>query len=203
MCQCLAPTDALTERLFNATIQSLELYGVYLGRSLGLYRALHREGSLNARELAAAAGSRGMCGGQALDLDATGGAGTISAPQLERLHAMKTGALLRASIRVGALAAKVDSATATRLDDYADALGLAFQIRDDLLDVEGDSAALGKTVGKDVAQAKTTFPALLGVEASRARLRELADIMQATLAPDMGRLAALAALGRLAIARDR
>ncbi|MEJ7747587.1 MAG: polyprenyl synthetase family protein [Luteimonas sp.] len=155
------------------------------------------------RELAAAAGSRGMCGGQALDLDATGGAVTISAAQLERLHAMKTGALLRASIRIGALAAKVDSATATRLDDYANALGLAFQIRDDLLDVEGDSAALGKTAGKDVAQAKTTFPALLGIEASRARLRELADIMQATLAPDMGRLAALAALGRLAIARDR
>lgn len=155
------------------------------------------------QELTVATGSRGMCGGQALDLDATGDATSMSAMQLERLHAMKTGALLRASVRLGALAACVDTATAERLDRFADALGLAFQIRDDMLDIEGDSATLGKTAGKDAAQAKATFPAVLGVEASRARLRELAEVMESALAPDGERVSALAALGRQVIARDR
>ncbi|MEO6364523.1 MAG: farnesyl diphosphate synthase [Luteimonas sp.] len=155
------------------------------------------------QELAVAAGSRGMCGGQALDVDATGVADSMSALQLERLHAMKTGALLRASVRLGALAARVDAVTAERLDRFAEALGLAFQIRDDLLDIEGDSATLGKTAGKDVAQAKATFPALLGVDASRARLRELGDRMDAALADDGGTTALLTALGRQVIARDR
>ena len=154
------------------------------------------------RELAVAAGSRGMCGGQALDLAATGDGSSMSAEQLERLHAMKTGALLRASVRIGALAACVDPAASERLDRFADALGLAFQIRDDLLDVEGDSAQLGKTAGKDAAQAKATFPALLGIEASRARLQELADIMQTALAPEGKRMAALTALGRRVIERN-
>ncbi len=155
------------------------------------------------QELAVASGSRGMCGGQALDLDATGDAASMSALQLERLHAMKTGALLRACVRLGALAARVDPATAERLDRFADALGLAFQIRDDLLDIEGDSATLGKTAGKDVAQAKATFPALVGVEASRTRLRELGDLMDAALVADGERAALLIALGRRVIARDR
>src|SRR5690606_26443610 len=100
---------------------------------------------------------------------------------LERLHALKTGALLRAAVRLGALAAGADAATRAALDDYADALGLAVQIRDDLLDVEGDSATLGKTAGKDAAQGKATFPALLGVEASRLRLDELAGRMRDAL----------------------
>jgi farnesyl diphosphate synthase len=175
-------------------------------------------------ELAVAAGARGMCGGQALDIDATGQkwgqsefrpddlpaivpstaklhSDPISA--LERLHALKTGALLRASVRLGALAAAVDAEAQGRLDRFADALGLAFQIRDDLLDIEGDSATLGKTAGKDAAQDKATFPALLGVDASRARLRELPAAMQEALAPFGGRTDALAALGREAIERDR
>lgn len=153
------------------------------------------------RELATAAGSRGMCGGQALDLAATGHPGSISPQQLERLHAMKTGALLRASVRIGALAARVDAATTERLDRFADALGLAFQIRDDLLDVEGNSDRLGKTAGKDAAQAKATFPALLGIDASRARLQDLGHIMETALAPEGERTAALVALGRRVIAR--
>ena len=102
---------------------------------------------------------------------------------LQQLHALKTGALLRASVRLGALAAAADAATMRRLDVFADALGLAFQIRDDLLDVEGDRATLGKTAGKDLAQAKATFPALLGVDASRARLHALAATMREALAP--------------------
>ena len=121
---------------------------------------------------------------------------------LERLHAMKTGALLRAAVRLGAIAGDADAATRAALDAYADALGLAFQIRDDLLDVEGDSATLGKTAGKDAAQDKATFPALLGVDASRARLRQLAQAMPDALAACAGDTAPLAALGRRAIERD-
>jgi farnesyl diphosphate synthase len=153
------------------------------------------------RELAIASGAGGMCGGQALDIDATGHAVAPGIAALERLHAMKTGALLRAAVRLGAIAAHADTAARARLDDYADALGLAFQVRDDLLDIEGDSATLGKTAGKDAAQSKATFPALLGVEASRARLDALSARMQAALAPFGGAADALALLGRNAVER--
>ncbi len=152
-------------------------------------------------ELALASGAVGMCGGQAFDLAATGNA-AITLDALERLHAMKTGALLRAAVRLGAIAADADAGTHGALDAYAGALGLAFQIRDDLLDIEGNSATLGKTAGKDVAQDKATFPALLGVDASRARLRQLAQAMADALASCRGDTAALAALGRRAIERD-
>ena len=155
------------------------------------------------RELAVAAGARGMCGGQALDIDATGNAGEVDADALQRLHAMKTGALLRASVRLGAIAAGADTAAMAALDRFADALGLAFQIRDDLLDVESDSATLGKTAGKDVAQAKATFPALMGVDASRDRLVALAATMREALAPFGEPASLLAALGRDAIERRR
>ena len=154
-------------------------------------------------ELAVAAGARGMCGGQALDIDATGHAGALDLVALQRLHALKTGALLRAAVRLGAIAADAAPGARAALDRYADALGLAFQVRDDLLDVEGDSATLGKTAGKDAAQAKATFPALLGLEASRARLRELAQQMGDALAPFGPRAAVLAALGREVVERDR
>ncbi len=154
------------------------------------------------RELAIAAGARGMCGGQALDIDATGRSGT-TIDDLQRLHALKTGALLRAAVRMGAIASTVDEATATRLDLFADAFGLAFQVRDDLLDIEGDSATLGKTAGKDAAQDKATFPALLGAGASRARLQSLRASMHEALAPLGARADALAALGQHAIERDR
>ena len=152
------------------------------------------------RELALAAGARGRCGGQALDIDATGAA-ALPLQALERLHAMKTGALLRVSVRLGAIAAGADAAQREALDRYAEALGLAFQIRDDLLDVESDSATLGKSVGKDAAQNKATFPALIGLEASRRRLQELAADMAAALAPFGARAAALAALGREVVER--
>ena len=154
------------------------------------------------RELAVAAGVRGMCGGQALDLDATGQT-LPDAAALQRLHALKTGALLRAAVRMGACFAGVDADAASRLDDFANALGLAFQIRDDLLDVESDSATLGKTAGKDKAQAKATFPALLGIDGSRRQLLQLADDMVSALAPFGQRTAMLAMLGRQAIDRIR
>ena len=155
------------------------------------------------RELARASGIDGMCGGQMRDLEATGTADPLSITELERLHALKTGALLRAAVRMGALAGNADSAQHAALDRYADALGLAFQIRDDLLDIEGDSATLGKTAGKDVEQAKSTFPALLGTDASRQRLQQLALTMNDALASFDQRADALRAIARQVIERDR
>jgi farnesyl diphosphate synthase len=149
--------------------------------------------------LAQASGVAGMCGGQALDIDATGQ--QQSAEALQRMHALKTGALIRASVRLGALAGGVDDETLQRLDTFADALGLAFQVRDDILDVEASSEALGKTAGKDAAQAKSTYPALLGMDGAKAKLDELAAQMRALLAPFGERADALAALGELAVKR--
>jgi len=119
--------------------------------------------------LAEAAGTRGMAGGQAIDLAATGQ--QLDLPALQEMHARKTGALIRASVGLGARTAGVDSATRERLDDYAQHLGLAFQIVDDVLDIEGDTATLGKTQGSDQVRAKATYPALLGM----ARAKALAD----------------------------
>jgi len=124
------------------------------------------------RVLAVACGSHGMAGGQAFDLAAVGKA--LSPADLERMHVHKTGALIRASVRLGALAAGVrDAATLDALERYGHAIGLAFQIRDDLLDIEAGTEQLGKTAGKDVAAAKPTYPAILGVEASRDELSRL------------------------------
>jgi len=124
------------------------------------------------RVLAVACGSHGMAGGQAFDLAAVGKA--LSPADLERMHVHKTGALIRASVRLGALAAGVrDAATLEALERYGHAIGLAFQIRDDLLDIEAGTEQLGKTAGKDVAAAKPTYPAILGVEASRDELSRL------------------------------
>ncbi|MBC6942157.1 MAG: geranyl transferase [Xanthomonadales bacterium] len=124
------------------------------------------------RVLATACGSHGMAGGQALDLAAVGQA--LTHDELERMHVHKTGALIRASVRLGALAAGChDAATLAALDDYGHAVGLAFQIRDDLLDIEGATDQLGKTAGKDLAANKPTYPAILGVAASRAELAAL------------------------------
>jgi farnesyl diphosphate synthase len=149
--------------------------------------------------LATASGAAGMCGGQALDMAATGG--TLALPELQRLHALKTGALIRCAVRCGALAGGADDATLARLDDYADALGIAFQVRDDILDVEGDSAQLGKTAGKDAAQAKSTYPALLGLDGARQRLHALAGKTKAALGPLDGRADALRGLAEFAVAR--
>lgn len=153
------------------------------------------------RTLAQASGAAGMCGGQALDIDATGM--RLSLAQLERLHALKTGALIRASVRMGALCGGANGEQLQALDRFASALGLAFQVRDDILDVEGDSVTLGKTAGKDVAQDKATFPALIGLDASRVRLQELAASMRDALSAFGERAIALDALGRMAIERDR
>ncbi len=149
--------------------------------------------------LARATGAAGMCGGQALDMDGTGASLDLAA--LARLHSLKTGALIRAAVRMGALAGRADAATLARLDDFAAALGLAFQIRDDLLDIEASSEQLGKTAGKDAAQAKSTYPALLGPEGAREALAAQVARMDAGLAGLPGDVAALRALATLAVER--
>ena len=145
------------------------------------------------RTLARATGLEGMAAGQAIDLAGVGQA--LSLDQLRGMHAAKTGALIRASVALGAQLAGADTATQDRLDEFADALGLAFQIRDDILDVEGDTQEIGKTAGKDAANAKPTYPALLGLDGSRALLAELLARMHAALAGfghDAGELRQLA-----------
>lgn len=122
--------------------------------------------------LASASGSAGMVGGQAIDLESVGKAITLT--QLEQMHRHKTGALIEASIALGALAAVGQEDHRHRaLAGYAGALGLAFQVQDDLLDVEGDTAITGKRQGADSARQKPTYPALMGLEKARAYLDEL------------------------------
>jgi len=133
------------------------------------------------RVLGRACGAEGMAGGQALDLAAVGCKLTLA--ELEHMHACKTGALIRASVRLGALTAGADASALNMLDRYADAVGLAFQVRDDILDVEGDATVIGKTAGKDAAADKPTFPSIIGLDASRARLRELTAIALDAIAP--------------------
>lgn len=124
------------------------------------------------RTLGSACGSHGMAGGQAFDLAAVGQ--HLTPAELERMHVHKTGALIRASVRLGALAAGcTDAATLAALETYGHCIGLAFQVRDDLLDIEADTEQLGKTAGKDLAANKPTYPAILGIEASRAELASL------------------------------
>jgi geranylgeranyl diphosphate synthase type II len=132
--------------------------------------------------LAEAAGAAGMVGGQMADLLAEGRCdGTAAA--LEAIHRRKTGALLRAALRMGAIVAGADARCRAALDSYGRAVGLAFQIVDDLLDVQGDEAKLGKRVGKDCTLGKWTYPGFLGIEESRQRARQLADEAIAALAP--------------------
>ncbi|MEO5625920.1 MAG: (2E,6E)-farnesyl diphosphate synthase [Dokdonella sp.] len=134
------------------------------------------------RTLAIACGSHGMAGGQAFDLAAVGK--RLDAAELERMHVHKTGALIRASVRLGALAAGcTDASTLAALEIYGHSIGLAFQIRDDLLDIEGETYQLGKTAGKDVAANKPTYPAILGVDASRAELAALTARALASIEP--------------------
>ncbi|RYD14045.1 MAG: geranyl transferase [Lysobacteraceae bacterium] len=153
------------------------------------------------RVLAAACGSHGMAGGQALDLAAVGR--SLAASELERMHVYKTGALIRASVQLGALAAGCeDPRVLAALDEYGHAIGLAFQVRDDLLDIEAGSEQLGKTAGKDLAANKPTYPSILGVEASRAELARLTARALAATDGVGGRAGGLRALARFVADRN-
>ena len=132
-------------------------------------------------DLARAGGAAGMVGGQAIDLESVGQ--RLDQQALETMHRHKTGALIEASVRLGALASgKADAQRLVALQSYARAIGLAFQVQDDILDVESDTTTLGKTQGKDQAHDKPTYPALLGLPAAKAYALELRDQAHAALA---------------------
>jgi farnesyl diphosphate synthase len=137
-------------------------------------------------ELARASGLGGMAGGQMLDLAAEGRfepKRTLSENEIATLQAMKTGALIRFACRAGAILGQADASARTGIDRYGTAVGQAFQIADDLLDVEGDAKTLGKAAGKDAAAGKATLVAALGVDGARARLRELVTMADEAVAP--------------------
>jgi geranylgeranyl diphosphate synthase type II len=132
-------------------------------------------------DIADAAGTDGMVGGQVVDIESEGKA--VSAETLDYIHTHKTAALIRASLGAGALIAGGTSAQLAAITACGDALGLAFQIVDDILDVEGSTEQLGKTAGKDAQQQKATYPAYHGLEASRAKARVLVDQAKVAVAP--------------------
>ncbi len=165
-------------------------------RELGLDVAAQGE---VVRTLMRASGAGGMIGGQLLDLLAEGRA--LDAAALERVHRLKTGALICASVVIGGLAAGADTSTMSALRAYGEAVGLAFQIADDVLDVTATSSQLGKTAGKDAAHGKSTYPAVLGLEAARARAAVLADEACRALHDAGIRSAELEYLARFAVAR--
>ena len=156
------------------------------------------------RCLAVAAGSAGMAGGQAIDLASVGR--KLDAAEVEQMHRLKTGALLTCSIELAAhaaasLAAGLAHGAAANLRTFGDQLGLAFQIVDDLLDVEGDAALLGKATGADAARDKPTYPAAVGVAAAKAKAAELTAAALEALHPFGAAGAELAGLARFVIQR--
>jgi farnesyl diphosphate synthase len=151
-------------------------------------------------ELADAAGSLGMAGGQAIDLAAVGA--RLDRAALEDMHRRKTGAMLRASVRLGVWAgAPLDGADQAAVERYCDAVGLAFQVIDDVLDVEADSATLGKTAGKDAASDKPTYVSLLGLDGARRLAAELREQAHAALDGFGRRGTRLATLADLIVTR--
>lgn len=166
-----------------------------------LARAAHSRLPALVASLAGAAGRDGMVAGQSLDLAAVGGHPDAAA--LAAMHGHKTGALIRAAVHLGGLVA-VDEADPRldALDAYADAIGLAFQIHDDVLDVTGDTVTLGKTSGADAARSKPTYPSLLGLEGARRRADELVEMAVAALTPLGEAATPLADLARYMIERD-
>lgn len=153
------------------------------------------------REISGAAGANGMVGGQALDLASEGK--HIDMDTLRRMHMAKTGALFRASVRSGAILGGADETQLAALTEYAEAFGLAFQITDDILDVTGDAAAIGKPVGSDERNHKSTYVTLTSLEEAKRLAREAADRAHEALAPLGGKAAFLDELAEYLVTRDR
>ncbi len=153
------------------------------------------------RLLARAAGCAGMAGGQAIDLASVGRALTES--QLREMHQLKTGALLRASVMMGAACGDATEQALKALQSYGAAIGLAFQVVDDILDVTADSATLGKTAGKDEAQDKPTYVSLMGLESARRYAQTLYNqALEALVASNLPDTRALQGLARLLVQRS-
>ncbi|AME26245.1 MAG: polyprenyl synthetase family protein [Pseudomonadota bacterium] len=188
--------DEATALLVGDALQS-QAFVALTGDNNGLSAA--QQAALT-RELALASGSVGMAGGQAIDLESVGR--KLSRPELETMHRKKTGALLRAAVRMGALCGEApDAAAMSALDSYAAAIGLAFQVVDDILDVTADSATLGKTAGKDAKDDKPTYVSIIGLDASRELAAQLGRDAHAALAPFGPRAARLGELADLVVNR--
>jgi geranylgeranyl diphosphate synthase type II len=175
--------DALLTEAFRLLCDRERMPDVEPGRTL---RVVH--------EIAEASGFFGMVGGQVMDLLAEGK--KVDLHTLYAIHRRKTGALILVSLRAGAILAGAAEASLALLSDYGRRIGLAFQITDDILNVEGDLALLGKGTGSDAARGKVTFPALMGVEASRARAEELIREALVSLATFADRAVPLSAIAR-------
>lgn len=175
---CHRAYDEATALLVGDALQSLAFEA--LARP-----GLHPDASVQVEMLnllARAAGSRGMAGGQAVDLASTGKA--LDLAELEFMHIHKTGALIRAAVLLGALSGDhLDDTLRERLEHYAKAIGLAFQVMDDVLDAQASTATLGKTAGKDAAQGKATYLSLMSPREARAYASELIDTALAAVAP--------------------
>jgi farnesyl diphosphate synthase len=157
-------------------------------------------------ELARASGIGGMAGGQMLDLDAEGRFHTkrkLSEKDIATLQAMKTGALIGFACRAGAMLGEADGRARAALDAYGHAIGQAFQIADDLLDLEGDAATVGKATGKDNAAGKATLVAALGRDSAAARLQELVTEAENALSPFGDKAATLRATAHFVAARRK
>ena len=193
---CHVQYDEATALLTGDALQTLAFE--LLSRPSGLpaerqLRLLHT--------LAHASGSFGMAGGQAIDLQHVGQ--NMSQPQLENMHRLKTGALIRAAVAIGGLSCPdAGDDTLQRLDDYAARLGLAFQVIDDVLDCEADTATLGKTAGKDAEADKPTYVKLMGLAPARAYAERLTDEACAALQPFGNRAERLRQLAGFVTARQ-
>ncbi len=152
--------DALLTEAFGVMSEAAAKAGARQGRALQVLA-----------EVAHAAGARGMVAGQAADIEAENA--PIDLPAVEMIHIRKTGALIRAAVRAGALLGGASAHQLRRLTRYADCLGLAFQVADDILDAEGATALTGKTAGRDQARHKATFPSVIGFSAAKQRAHEL------------------------------
>ena len=151
--------------------------------------------------LAAASGSRGMAGGQAIDLESVGK--KLDLAGLKQMHALKTGALLSCAVELGGIAAHLDRSQMTHLQNYSVALGLAFQIVDDVLDATADSQTLGKTAGKDAANAKPTYVTLMGLDYAQKQAQELQLVALASLDNFGSKAQALKDLALLVVNRGK
>ena len=194
---CHRAYDEATAILVGDALQALA-FSVLADDSLGNIAPATRLSMI--RTLAQAAGTTGMAGGQAVDLAAVGQ--TLSVDAVENMHRRKTGALIKGSVLLGAIGAGIDSgADFHALQLFGDEIGLAFQIQDDILDVEGDAAVLGKTTGADAALSKPTYPSTVGLPAARDRARSLRDRAVAALSPLGPRSAPLVELAQFVVSR--
>ena len=194
---CHRAYDEATAILVGDALQALA-FSVLADDSLGNIAPATRLSMI--RTLAQAAGTAGMAGGQAVDLAAVGQ--TLSVDAVENMHRRKTGALIKGSVLLGAIGAGIDSgADFHALQLFGDEIGLAFQIQDDILDVEGDAAVLGKTTGADAALSKPTYPSTVGLPAARDRARSLRDRAVAALSPLGPRSTPLVELAQFVVSR--